>query len=143
MRARLSLQKNDFLSLLLRSAGLRFFRPLVSFFYRPLLTLLPVDRLQENAHWVAFHHPQSDYSFHLLIPPKQAIKSLPDAHMENPSLYADLFMIAQKLIANYKLEQSTYRLISNGGQNQLIPIWHWHLISETPSASNNPGVVYD
>lgn len=138
MMARSALQKDKIFSLLLRTARLRFVKPLVSVFYCPILPLLPINRLQENAHWVAFHHPQPEYALHLLIIPKQAIASLSDAHMDDPNLYADLFVIIQKLITAYNLEHSAYRLISNGGQNQSIPLWHWHLICDEFSTSNNP-----
>ena len=134
--ARSALQKDKIFTLLLRTARLRLVKPLVSVFYRPMLPLLPIHRLQENAHWVALHHPQPEYALHLLILPKQVIASLADAHMGDPSLYTDLFMIIQKLITAYKLENSAYRLISNGGQNQSIPIWHWHLICETVSTNS-------
>jgi len=133
--ARSFLQKDKLFSLLLRTARLRFVRPLVSLLYCPLL---PLNQLGENAHWVAFHHPHPEYNLHLLILPKQPIASLSDAQMDDPSQYADLFIIVQKLITAYKLEHSAYRLISNGGQNQSIPIWHWHLICDAFSTSNTP-----
>ena len=136
--ARSFLQKDKLFSLLLRTARLRLVKPLVSIFYRPMLPLLPIHRLQENAHWVALHHPHPEYALHLLILPKQAIASLSDARMDDPNLYADLFVIIQKLITVYNLEHSAYRLISNGGQNQSIPIWHWHLICDAFSISNTP-----
>jgi len=134
--ARSALQKDKIFTLLLRTARLRLVKPLVSVFYRPMLPLLPIHRLPENAHWVALHHPQPEYALHLLILPKQAIASLSDTRMDDPNLYADLFVIIQKLITAYKLENSAYRLISNGGQNQSIPIWHWHLICETVSTNS-------
>jgi histidine triad (HIT) family protein len=91
--------------------------------------ILPVDRILENDHWVAFHHPQPDYALHILILPKKAVPSLAQASLAVPEEFAALFELAQSLIARFDLERFGYRLITNGGPNQSIPQWHWHLIS--------------
>ncbi len=136
--------KTAVLSLLLLAARLRSVQPLVSVFFRHMMPLLPIDRLRENDHWVAFCHPRPDYPLHILILPKQGISSLSDAPSDDPGLYADLFMVVQQLISDYKLERGAYRLVTNGGQNQSVPIWHWHLICEAScEISDNPGVVHD
>lgn len=143
--------KNKVLSLLVTAARLGPVKPLVSFFYRHMIPLLPIDRLRDNAHWVAFHHPRPDYPLHILILPKQEIPSLPCAPNDDPSLYSDLFLLVQQLIKDYQLEGCAYRLVTNGGEYQTIPIWHWHLVCETPcprsglqkKGSDNPGVSHD
>ncbi len=105
---------------------------------------LPIDRLCEGEHWEAFYHPQPAYPLHILILPKQLMPALVEATHEDPNLYADLFRVVQKLISGLKLEDRGYRLVTNGGPNQSIPIWHWHLIcEESGKGSENPGVAYD
>ena len=100
-----------------------------------------MDPLCENVHWAAFHHPQPEYPVHILILPKQEISSLPNAPSDDPQLYADLILIVQRLISNFHLESHGYRLITNGGQHQTIPIWHWHLVCEAAcQGSDDPGV---
>lgn len=130
--------KNKVLSLLVSAARLQPLKPLVSFFYRHMNNFLPIDRLCEGTHWVAFHHPQPDYPLHILIMPKKVITSLSNAPDEDPGLFSDLFVIVQQLISDFQLEDSNYRLVTNGGQNQAIPIWHWHLVCEaSPTGSDH------
>lgn len=136
--------KTEFLALLLRFARWRPVRPLVPVFFQHLGRFLPVDRLGENAHWIACDHPSPAYPVHILILPKQAIPSLPCAPDDHPDLFADLFSLVQSLIRDLELEPRGYRLITNGGPNQSIPVWHWHLVSETPCEEiDNPGETHD
>jgi histidine triad (HIT) family protein len=140
MMARSSSLKTEFLSLLLTVARWYPLRPLAGFLYRHINRFLPVDRLCENAHWTAFHHPQPDYPLHILILPKQEIPSMPLAPCDDPSLYADLFLLVNQLIEKFDLEAKGYRLITNGGLNQSIPVWHWHLVCEAScKGSAEPG----
>jgi histidine triad (HIT) family protein len=142
--ARSSLVKNKVLSLLVTVSRQRTVKPLVSLCYRHMIPFLPIDRLSENSHWLAFHHPQPDYPLHILILPKQEIPSLPNAPKDEPGLYADLFTLVQQLISDFKLEDSAYRLVTNGGENQAIPIWHWHLVCEAScKGGDHPGVSHD
>ena len=134
--ARSPLLKTKVLDLLLRMARWHPLRPVTAFLYRRMNRFLPVDRLGENAHWMAIHHPKPDYPLHILILPKQEIPSILLAPGDDPTLYVDLFQLVQKMIADFNLETQGYRLISNGGSHQSIPIWHWHLISEDPGESH-------
>jgi len=96
---------------------------------------LPASRLHETEHWVAFHHPQPEYPLHILILPKHSISSLSTAPLDTPDIHTQLIETAQALVCQYQLEERGFRLICNGGPNQTIPQWHWHLISdqgETP-----------
>lgn len=141
--ARSSLVKNKVLSLLITVSRQRAVKPLVSLCYRHIFPFLPIDRLCENTHWLAFHHPQPDYPLHILILPKREVSSLPNAPKDAPDLYADLFVIVQQLLSDFQLEDSAYRLVTNGGQNQAIPIWHWHLVCEAScKGENHPGVSH-
>lgn len=132
MMAKSSSLKNSILSWLLAVARWDCAHPLIRLFYPSLNRFLPVARLAENADWMAFHHPHPEYPLHILILPKQGIPSLTSAPNDNPELYTDLFLLVQQLIRDFQLDQRGYRLISNGGPNQSIPIWHWHLTSDAP-----------
>lgn len=130
--AKSSSLKTELLKLLLHAARWQITKPLVIFFFKHMDHFLPVDRLRENAHWVAFRHPKPNYPFHVLILPKDGLVSLAEAPADSPQLYADLFEIVKFLVEENDLERLGYRLISNGGPNQSIPQWHWHLVSDTP-----------
>ena len=128
--------KTELLSFLLQAARWQISKPLVTFFFKHMDHFLPVERLHENTHWMAFHHPQPEYPFHILILAKGGLASLSDAPADSPHLYADLFAIVKILIEEYQLEKHGYRMISNGGPNQAVPQWHWHLVSDTPGEIN-------
>ena len=89
-----------------------------------------MDRLCVNDSWTAVHHPQPEYPLHILILPKAAIKSLLEVQPEKTVLFSDFFLLVKTLIRDFQLDDKGYRLITNGGSNQTVPQWHWHLISE-------------
>jgi histidine triad (HIT) family protein len=101
----------------------------VRFIFKYMNPLLPMDRLCENRDWLAFHHPQPEYSLHILILPKQWVARLSDAPEGQPGFYLSLFELVKQLVECFDLEAVGYRLITNGGPNQSIPQWHWHLVS--------------
>jgi len=90
---------------------------------------LPVDRLGENQHWVAFYHPQPVYPLHILILPRVGMQTLTAAPLDEPERFTALFALVKELIGQFELEENGYRLITNGGPNQTIPQWHWHLVT--------------
>lgn len=92
---------------------------------------IPVERLYETESLMAFHHPSPSYATHILIIPKRQYTSLLDIPAGDSNFQQDLFLTVQKLIREFSLE-SNYRLICNGGDNQDVPILHFHLISDSP-----------
>ncbi len=103
-------------------------------FYRIFIWMLnhapfaiPVKRLRETNSLLAFFHPRPDYPFHVVIIPKEAVRSLTDFDPADPFL-ADLVATAQSLVAEYHLP--AYRLIVNGGEYQEFPHLHFHLTSD-------------
>lgn len=79
---------------------------------------------------MAFHHPKPDYPLHILIVPKQYLPSMMDAHEDDSALFVALFELVRELIVHFHLNEHRYRLITNGGDNQRVPQWHWHLVSD-------------
>jgi histidine triad (HIT) family protein len=141
MMAELPLRKCSFLSLALRGARWCPAKPIVTRFYPLLFRFLPLDRVCENANWTAFNHPQPEYPLHILILPKRGISSLVNAPSDEPQMYADLIQLVQVLINDFSLADQAYRLITNGGRHQTVPVWHWHLVCEESYKHNDdPGV---
>ncbi len=103
------------------------------FLFTHMSFTLPVHRLRETGTLLAFHHPQPAYPLHILLVPRRVIASLAelDPVLDAPFL-ADLFATVQSLVVEFKLEQSGYRLIVNGGEYQDFPYLHFHLISDKP-----------
>jgi histidine triad (HIT) family protein len=91
---------------------------------------LPVQRLRETPTLLAFHHPQPAYPVHILLVPRRAVASLGELDpVLDASFLVDLFAAVQSLVAEFRLEQSGYRLIVNGGEYQDFPYLHFHLVS--------------
>jgi len=92
--------------------------------------LLPVDRLVETGTLIAFRHPQPAYPFHVLIVPKKQVDSLASLDPADSVFFSDLYATVQKLVNQFDLGTSGYRLIVNGGKFQDFPQLHFHLISD-------------
>lgn len=127
---RSSLLKIELFKRLLAVGRWKPLNPVVRFLFKHMNHLLPVNHLEENADWMAFPHPQPAYPLHILILPKQGFSTLNDVRDDPAELYTELFILVKLLIKRFDLDSWGYRLITNGGPNQSIPQWHWHLISE-------------
>jgi histidine triad (HIT) family protein len=91
--------------------------------------VIPVKRLRETNSLLAFHHPQPSYPIHILIVPKRPYSDLLALETADTLFLIDLFQVVQSLVCEFHLEQSGYRLITNGGTYQDVPHLHFHLVS--------------
>ncbi len=64
---------------------------------------------------------------HILIAPNKHIPSLNQITTDDQQLIGYLFSIAKKLAAQYKIEQSGYRLVLNTGKDAGQSVLHIHL----------------
>jgi histidine triad (HIT) family protein len=92
--------------------------------------VIPVQRLRETAHLLAFYHPSPSYPLHILLVPKRPYRSLLDVPVEDAGFQRDLLETVQSLVRELGLEQEGYRLITNGGAYQDVPLLHFHLVSD-------------
>lgn len=90
---------------------------------------MPVSRLLETNHLVAFHHPRPLYQVHILIMPKKQVGSLMDLEPDDVAFLAELLSAVQQLVSDLGLLENGYRLIVNGGRYQAFPRLHFHLVS--------------
>ena len=104
---------------------------LVSRMFASLSFAIPVKRLRETQTLMAFHHPRPSSPLHILIVPKKALGGLGDIGSAEAQFLQDLFHIVQSLVAEYRLEETGYRLIANGGKYQDVPQLHFHLVAGT------------
>ena len=91
---------------------------------------IPINRILETDTLVVFHHPQPSYPLHILLVPKRNYKAVVNVSADDVALMLDIFEAVKKLVARYRLEESGYRLITNGGNAQDIPHLHFHLIGD-------------
>jgi histidine triad (HIT) family protein len=73
-------------------------------------------------------HPKPAYQVHLLILPKKPIASLVELH-QCPDFWNQVPQVITALVKTYIPEGEGYRIITNGGTYQEIPILHLHFIS--------------
>ncbi len=92
---------------------------------------IPAERLRQTDHLLAFRHPKPAYPFHVVLMPKQSIRSFADLDPADPFLH-DLVTVTQSLVDEFHL--TAYRLVVNGGENQDFPLLHFHLISDQSPA---------
>ena len=94
---------------------------------------LPISRLYESEKLIAFFHPQPSYPFHVLLIPKEKIPDFQSLDSSNFPFLNEVYTTAQKIVIEYHLDHSGYRLIVNGGKFQDFPLLHFHLISDKES----------
>ncbi len=99
---------------------------------------IPVHRLRETDTLLAFHHPQPSHPVHIVLVPKKALASLAALTPADAPFMLDLFASVQSLVTELGLEQTGYRLITNGGPYQSVPQLHFHLISESAAPPPRP-----
>ncbi len=102
---------------------------LTAFVFSKMNRWLPVKRVAENDHWLAFFHPKPGYPIHIVFVPKCKIKNWMAFPLDNSLLLIDFVELTQSVIRDWNLEEKEYRLIINGGLNQTFPHMHAHLVS--------------
>jgi diadenosine tetraphosphate (Ap4A) HIT family hydrolase len=121
--------KRSMLRYLFNFARSPFGHIIVRWIFSNMSFVIPVKRLRETDYWIVFRHPQPVYPFHVLLVSKWAFPSLMEIPGEGaPAILKDLIQIVQSLVLEYHLEDG-YRLNTNGGIYQDIPILHFHLIA--------------
>jgi len=105
-------------------------RRMIRWVFRHMSFAVPVKRLRETSTLMAFHHPQPGYPLHILLTTKRPFSSLMDIPADETTFMRELIETVQSLVREFKLEESGYRLITNGGVYQDVPQLHFHLISD-------------
>lgn len=86
-----------------------------------------VNKIKETESILAFHHTKPSYELHIVIVPKEHVTELTD--LENIDLIKEVFEIAKEIILKEGLNETNYRIITNGGSFQDSKHLHFHLVS--------------
>ena len=78
---------------------------------------------------LVFHDINPEAPIHLLIVPRQHIKSFLDLNSNHFSLLTKMIKVVQRLVKEKKLEGS-YRVLINGGAHQIVDHLHFHLLGD-------------
>ena len=124
--------------LLLWLARFGFGRLFIRWVFTYMSFAIPVKRLRETETLLAFHHPQPIHPVHILLVPKRPFSTLLDVPPDDADFLRDLLETVQSLVRELKLEQSGYRLITNGGAYQHVPHLHFHLVSDVAENLHEP-----
>lgn len=116
-------------SILFRFARTRLAGALIRMGFAYMSFAIPVQRLRETSTLLAFHHPSPAYPVHILLVPKRAYRSLLEIPAQDAAFLQDVLMTVQDLVRALRLEEGGYRLISNGGAYQDVPLLHFHLVA--------------
>lgn len=93
---------------------------------------IPVQRIIDTPEILAFYHPQPAYTLHILLVPKREIRDFSSLSERDNAVVLELVHAARSLVQQYRLAESEYRIIINGGTHQEVPLLHVHLISDHP-----------
>ena len=93
---------------------------------------LSTDIILENKHAIAFHDIVPQAPIHILIIPKGKYVKYDDFFNKasKDEIYY-FFKLINKLVKDYGIENTGYRLICNAGKNanQEVPHLHFHLLA--------------
>jgi diadenosine tetraphosphate (Ap4A) HIT family hydrolase len=94
--------------------------------------LLPIRRVAENAHMIAFHHPVPGYApVHLLLIPKRSAPSVVHLSVvQREQIAADVELIAREAMERLGLAESGFVVFVNGGARQDARQVHFHLVTD-------------
>jgi diadenosine tetraphosphate (Ap4A) HIT family hydrolase len=101
---------------------------LVRFGFQYASILIPVKKILNNAQVVAFFHPKPAYKHHILIVPKQSIRTplhLPED--KNVQYAVSILSATSEIVDFHNRLQGNYILGMNGGPKQEVPQIHFHL----------------
>ena len=87
------------------------------------------DFIYEDEDLLAFKDISPQAPVHILIIPKKHIESANDINPENSQLIGKIFVLANKLAKDLKLDKG-YRIVNNCGQDggQTVSHIHFHLL---------------
>ena len=89
---------------------------------------IPKEFIFESESVVAFPDINPSADIHILIIPKEHIKSIGDIGSGHDKLLSEVYRAVNKLVADNNLEDDSYRVVVNGGKAQHVPHLHFHLL---------------
>lgn len=88
---------------------------------------IPSGIVYEDEQFLSFKDIEPKAPIHLLIVPRKHIPSVNHLIKKDRELIGKLFLVAQKLARELKIDKTGYRLVFNVGKNAGQTIEHLHL----------------
>ncbi|OFI07186.1 HIT-like protein [Clostridium acetireducens DSM 10703] len=91
---------------------------------------IPSEKVYEDDIVYAFKDISPEAPVHVLIIPKKHISNLNELKQEDENIIAHVFMIAKKLVKEFKIDEKGYRIVTNCGEDggQTVNHIHFHLL---------------
>ena len=93
---------------------------------------LPVQRVGEGPHVLAFHHPMPGFEpLHVLLVPKLSVPSVMHfTDVRRQQVAAEVELLVGKVLDRLGLPHSGYLVLVNGGRRQDVRQVHFHLLTD-------------
>jgi histidine triad (HIT) family protein len=88
---------------------------------------VPAKMVYESDSIMAFADINPAAEVHILIVPKEHVKSIKDAKGQG-KLLQEVYTVVDEIVESEKLVNSHYRVLVNGGKAQVVPHLHFHLL---------------
>ena len=91
---------------------------------------IPCSKVYEDETVLAFRDIEPQAPTHILIIPKEHIKSAAEITCENSAVIAHIFEVAAKIAKDEGIAESGYRIVNNCGEDggQTVGHLHFHLL---------------
>lgn len=91
---------------------------------------IPAKIVYEDENLIAINDANPQAPIHLLLIPKQHLKSIMEINGENAQILEQIIKLAQKLAEEFGIDEKGFRLVVNTGNDggQTVPHLHFHLL---------------
>jgi len=91
---------------------------------------IKITKVKETNHILAFHHTRPSWTLHIVVVPKVHIPNL--LELKEIDLIKEVFEVLREIIIELKLNETNYKIVTNGGTFQDSKHLHFHLLSGKP-----------
>jgi len=88
---------------------------------------LEVQKVWEDDHVLAFHHPRPTSEIHVVVIPKQHIKSILEPEALDGELLSSMVQAIQKTAVQLELDKNGFYVRTNAAADGVTPHMHWHI----------------
>ena len=88
---------------------------------------LAVKKVWENDHVLAFHHPRPISEIHVVVIPKEHIKSILEPQALNGELLSSMVLAIQKTASELELDKNGFYVKTGAATDGVTPHMHWHI----------------
>ncbi len=102
----------------------------LTLFDRVIAGEIPVDKVYEDEHILAFRDINPQAPVHVLVIPKQKVRRFAELSEQDPLMVGRLFQGAAHVAHELGLTESGYRIVVNNGEHgqQTVEYIHLHIL---------------